>query len=227
MTPGIIPGVRSCPAWAELARLVDGELTENRARAVRRHLAACRRCGAEVEGLERLVAELAAPPRGVRLHGAVEAIMGRLDEPLPPAATRRGRRRPLALALTAGLSAAVLLLAVVGLLLAGHTAPPSPSPAVSSRAVDLEQGPAPLQEAPLLEPVSRARENEYWPGSVVRHAGGGVRSARGSRGSRASRASLSLMQLLLQQSRPVPANDDELGGETCVCRRRPALLQSM
>jgi hypothetical protein len=53
--------VGSCPPSDDLVRLLDGELTENRANDVRAHVASCRSCRGELAACERLVADLATP----------------------------------------------------------------------------------------------------------------------------------------------------------------------
>jgi hypothetical protein len=76
---------RACVSTEDLARLLDGELTENRAGSVREHLETCGACRREFRSLEALVRDIAAPvtPR----PGALDRLMARLDE-APPAAPR-------------------------------------------------------------------------------------------------------------------------------------------
>jgi len=50
-----------CPAHDTLVSLIDGELAETRARAVRAHVESCARCRAALGELEALVADLRAP----------------------------------------------------------------------------------------------------------------------------------------------------------------------
>ena len=102
-----------CPDPLELARLLDGELTENRAARLRAHAAGCSRCGAEVAAQERLLEGLRAPVPGLPSEGALAAVMGRLDaadQAAAPAARRPDRRRWYDLAAAA--AAAVVLVSV-------------------------------------------------------------------------------------------------------------------
>jgi hypothetical protein len=102
-----------CPAPEELLRLLDGELTENRAGALRSHAAGCRACGGELRLQERLVARIAAPMPGLDGGATVAAAMGRLDA-APPAPALPARWRP-GPRTWAGLAAAAALLLVVNL----------------------------------------------------------------------------------------------------------------
>lgn len=69
----------TCPPRDHIALLLDGELTENQAVAVREHLDACARCRAVRDGERDLLEDLAA--LGVAESGAdgVERVMRRLD----------------------------------------------------------------------------------------------------------------------------------------------------
>lgn len=102
----------TCPTSEELARLLDGELTENRAADLRGHAATCPACAAELEAHGALLARLRAPVPGVPSPGALAAVMARLDE-APPAAPAR-RRLPRA-AWAGGLAAAAAALLLVAL----------------------------------------------------------------------------------------------------------------
>ena len=104
---------RSCPEPQELTRLLDGELTENRAALLRAHAAGCSRCAVELESQQLLLEGLRAPLPGVPSAGALAAVMGRLDaaDQAAEAAGRRPQRRPW-LDLTAAAAAAVVLLGV-------------------------------------------------------------------------------------------------------------------
>jgi hypothetical protein len=95
----------ACPIPAELVMLIDGELTENRAAAVRAHLEDCRACSDEAEALRGLVRDVARPV--APLPGAMERLVGRFDE--APQATHRARWRGFGAVLGA---AAVLVLAL-------------------------------------------------------------------------------------------------------------------
>ncbi len=78
----------ACPRAQELTRLLDGELTENRAAGVRAHLGACAACAAELEAQRRLVDRLAAPIPHRPLDEALSAVMQRLDRAEAPARSR-------------------------------------------------------------------------------------------------------------------------------------------
>jgi hypothetical protein len=102
----------ACSTPAELIMLIDGELTENRAAAVRAHLADCRACRSEADGLRGLVQDVARPV--APLPGAIERLMVRLDE--APRAARRDRWRGLG----AVLGAAAVLVLVLGVRVRGR-----------------------------------------------------------------------------------------------------------
>ena len=111
-----------CPVdELELGGLLDGELTENRARQLREHLAGCTACAARMNHLTTLVAQLRGPvaeagdPDFVasverRLDAAERATVVSLAKGAPPST----RRRPLLLALStlAAAAAAVTLVMV-------------------------------------------------------------------------------------------------------------------
>jgi hypothetical protein len=78
-----------CSTSAELIQLIDGELTENRATTVRAHLQGCVACRREADALRALVEDVSRPIEP--LPGAVERLMGRLDE--APRVARRARWR--------------------------------------------------------------------------------------------------------------------------------------
>ena len=92
-----------CSTMAELIQLIDGELTENRATTVRAHLQGCGTCRREADTLRALVEDVSRPIEP--LPGAVERLMGRLDE--APREARRARWR--------GMGAAFAVAAVVAL----------------------------------------------------------------------------------------------------------------
>jgi len=97
----------TCPTTEELVLLLDGELTENRAAAVREHLVECSGCARELATLRGLVADVAAPiaPR----PDALDRILARIDDaPAPP---RRGQPR-WALGLVAVVAAAAIAVLV-------------------------------------------------------------------------------------------------------------------
>jgi len=102
-----------CPSQDELLRLVDGELTENRAAALRAHLAACPACAAEDRATRALVERLAAPVPGLPSPGAVAAVLRRAQAGEPGPAPARWRPRVLLPLLAGPLLAAAAIAAVV------------------------------------------------------------------------------------------------------------------
>lgn len=78
----------ACPNDDDLARLADGEATENRAAELRRHLAGCAPCRERFEGLEGLLGDLRAPVVRVDVDAHVARLMGRLGEVPAPAPGR-------------------------------------------------------------------------------------------------------------------------------------------
>jgi hypothetical protein len=103
----------ACCTPAELIMLIDGELTENRAAAVRAHLEDCRVCRGEADALRGLVQDIARPV--APLPGATERLMSRLDE--APRAERRRRWRGLG----AVLGAAAMLGLALGVRVRGRS----------------------------------------------------------------------------------------------------------
>lgn len=77
----------ACATTEELILLIDGELTENRATAVREHLAGCASCRRETDAVRAMLADVAAPVDPS--PGAVERLLARLDE--APAELPRAR----------------------------------------------------------------------------------------------------------------------------------------
>jgi hypothetical protein len=106
----------TCPEPQDLTRLLDGELTENRAARVRAHAAACTRCGGELEAQQALLEGLRAPLPGLPSAGALAAVMGRLDAAdeaaASPAPIDRRPRRLAWLGLAAAAAAALVLVGV-------------------------------------------------------------------------------------------------------------------
>ena len=149
-----------CARSRELTRLLDGELTENRAAALRAHLGTCGACATELETLRQIVARVSAPVPDVPPDGALAAVMGRLaSEDAPP------RRRPgvARLALALGGLAAASAVAVVAVILLPHEArdrgefSPRGAPMDWSRKVGielwaLEAGPRRLSPGDRLAP---------------------------------------------------------------------------
>lgn len=101
----------ACPGAQEFLRLIDGELTENRAALLRSHASGCARCASELAGRERLVARIAAPIPGLPSDEALAALMRRLDAP-PSAGTSPASNSSLWRA-AAGLAAAAAVTLVV------------------------------------------------------------------------------------------------------------------
>ncbi|MFO0582650.1 MAG: zf-HC2 domain-containing protein [Anaeromyxobacter sp.] len=100
-----------CARPDEWLRLVDGELTENRAADLRAHAAGCTACTRELAGAEALVSRLAAPDPEVFAARVVAGAMARLG-----AAPERERRRPwLGWALAGAATFAVVLALPVAL----------------------------------------------------------------------------------------------------------------
>jgi anti-sigma factor RsiW len=106
---------RPCPKPEVLSQLVDGELTENGAAALRAHVAGCATCAGALEDQRSLVARIAAPVPGVPSQPALAALMRRLDT--AEARARRPsslRRCFVALGAAAAAAATVLLLVAPG-----------------------------------------------------------------------------------------------------------------
>jgi anti-sigma factor RsiW len=104
---------RACSSAEEIALLVDGELTENRAAAVRDHLQECPVCRHEVEAVRALVRDVVAPvaPR----PGALDRLVARFEE-TPRAVGTPGRLRALPWArIGAALAAAAAVVVAIGL----------------------------------------------------------------------------------------------------------------
>jgi hypothetical protein len=98
--------VSACPDVDLWPRLLDGDLPEREAHALRAHAAGCTRCTAELESSERLLSALSRPAAAAPQK--VRALMQAIEQAAPP-------RRP---ALTLGLAAAaaVAVIAAVGAL---------------------------------------------------------------------------------------------------------------
>lgn len=97
----------SCPDPDELARLLDGELSENRATVARTHLASCARCTRELAVQRRIMDDLAAPADGIDADRLAAAVVGRLA----PHPARRSRA-PMFAGLVAATAAAFVLVLV-------------------------------------------------------------------------------------------------------------------
>lgn len=101
-----------CPSARDLGRLLDGELTENRAAELRDHLRACPGCSAELDAQRRLVGFVSADIPGSPGDGAVEAVMRRLEVAADPAGrpvTRPRLRQVLAALATASALASLAI----------------------------------------------------------------------------------------------------------------------
>lgn len=97
----------SCPSPDELARLLDGELSENRASIARTHLGSCAHCTRELAIQRRIIDDLAAPAAGIEADRLVAAVVARLA----PRSARRSRA-PLVAGLAAAMAAALVLVLV-------------------------------------------------------------------------------------------------------------------
>jgi hypothetical protein len=106
----------TCPRTPELVRLLDGELTENRAAGVRAHLDACAACTAELDAQRTLVGRIAAPIPELRLDEALSSVMRRLDLAEAAHVPLRPRRvAGLAVPALGGLAAAAVVLVALAL----------------------------------------------------------------------------------------------------------------
>jgi hypothetical protein len=106
-----------CPKPQELTRLLDGELTENRAASLRAHLVTCAACAVALAAQRRLVARIAAPIPDSPSPGALAAVMSRLGGEVPVPTARSPRR---VLGMLGGLAAAAALASVGVALLPGR-----------------------------------------------------------------------------------------------------------
>jgi len=99
----------------ELGGLLDGELTENRARRLREHLAGCAACAARLNHLTALVAQLRAPVCEALDADFVDEVERRLPaaDLRPPATRHPTGRRQLMLALSTLAVAAAITLVMV------------------------------------------------------------------------------------------------------------------
>jgi hypothetical protein len=104
----------TCPNPDELACLLDGELSENRAAAARTHLASCAHCTRELAVQRRILDDLAAPADHIEADRLVASVVARL---VPH--TARRSRAPLFAGLVAA-TAAALVLVFVGVRPARH-----------------------------------------------------------------------------------------------------------
>jgi hypothetical protein len=103
----------NCPTEPELAALVDGELAESRAHAVRDHAGACNPCRRAITQLEQVTALVGAPVAGALGRHSSESfadlVLAQLDRPRPT----RARRWPLWPGLAAVAAAVALALGLV------------------------------------------------------------------------------------------------------------------
>jgi hypothetical protein len=96
-----------------LLRLLDGELSENRAERLRQHLRTCGVCAARSEELGRTLRELKAPLPDVDPNAAIESVMRRLPTAVLDANAVSPRPRIARWSLVGGLSVALALSAIV------------------------------------------------------------------------------------------------------------------
>jgi anti-sigma factor RsiW len=83
----------TCLSAEELAALFDGRLSRARAERARAHLAACPRCAAEIQSLNRLVQVASADSRPAPPEGLRARALGLGEElPAPAAALPAGAR---------------------------------------------------------------------------------------------------------------------------------------
>jgi hypothetical protein len=96
-----------CPHEDELVLLVLGDATENRAAALRAHVARCTRCRASSDALGGLTKAVAAQVVATRVPERVAGILARLDE--PAGAPARTIARPWAWSALSAVAAALVL----------------------------------------------------------------------------------------------------------------------
>jgi hypothetical protein len=83
-----------CPHADEFLLLRDGELSENRARAVREHVADCPACRSEADKVDQIARAVAAPVAGAAVDRSVERLLERLDDrDVPDSVGLQGRSR--------------------------------------------------------------------------------------------------------------------------------------
>jgi hypothetical protein len=103
----------NCPTEPELAALVDGELAESRAHALRDHAGTCMPCRRAIGQLEQVTALVRAPIAGALGRHSKESfadlVLAQLDRPR----ATRARRWPLVAGLTAIASVATLIAVLV------------------------------------------------------------------------------------------------------------------
>jgi hypothetical protein len=102
----------ACPPHDELWRLLDGELSENRAAAVRAHVARCPACAAAQAALRARLERIDAPVPGVPSADAVRAVLARAQAGAPAARPRRPSLLLLAAPLVAAAAAALAVVAL-------------------------------------------------------------------------------------------------------------------
>jgi anti-sigma factor RsiW len=191
-----------CPDQTELALLVDGELTENRARAVRGHLSRCACCREEARAFEGLVGDLSVnATEGLDLDAMEAAILARLDSPADGAAVVPARKRR---SLVVGLAAAAAI-AAVGLvvLLSIFSVSPEPEGQIAAPVSTRQPDPAP---SPLPSMQSRMDDLTF--------------SSQAPPGQKARPVNASVRELLFEQPGSEPAAE-------CVCRHPAVFRQSL
>lgn len=102
----------ACPTEDELIALLDGEATENRAAALRAHLAGCAQCQRAQAALEALTRALAAPVHRAPSPDAVAKIMRRIEVETPTGAPAKKAARRLPWAPLGAIAAAAAVAAL-------------------------------------------------------------------------------------------------------------------
>lgn len=104
---------RRCPSPDELMRLLDGEITENRATLLREHVGGCSSCRDQLSRERQLLADIAAPRPDVPSSALVSRIMERATD-MPMRATWRSKALRASFVAAACGALAVLLLGGLG-----------------------------------------------------------------------------------------------------------------
>jgi hypothetical protein len=98
-----------CPSTDELMRLVDGEVTENRALQIRDHLGGCSACREELDRQRQLLADIRAPRLDISTSTLVSRIVERTGDAQVRAKSRYAPRAAAAAAAVACLGLVFLL----------------------------------------------------------------------------------------------------------------------
>jgi hypothetical protein len=102
-----------CVREEDLLRLFDGELTENEADRLRRHLASCGVCAARSRAVQETVEELRSPLADIDAKAIVDDVMRRLPGTAEAHRTRARWSRPGWMAMGGAIAAAAAIVAVV------------------------------------------------------------------------------------------------------------------